>query len=136
MSLKVDKWTIETAQMKHTARRISMSNVAQNHLRKLAAIAGVDDYKSMLEGVQSDPAQYETLTDEQRDLYDVSSFVSVWAAFAACIVPYIHLEDWLAMDYQTIDKITEGVQSVNPHWFETPDQEKKTDEPLPKSMND
>jgi hypothetical protein len=131
-SIKIDKWTIETAQMKHSARKYSMNEVAQTFLRKQAAEYGIDDFQIFLASVRNDPASYETLTDNERDFNDLSSSVGVWATIAGCIKPYIPLSEWLGFDDLIVERLSTAAQEVNPHWFSTQDQEKKTNESPPK----
>jgi len=124
---KVMNWTIEEAQMKHVARKYSMSSVAQTYLRKTSAEAGIDDYKKLLEDLQGDPSKYDSLTDAERDFCDVSSSLGVWATVAGCVKPYISIDQWLALDYPTVELLSDTASEINPHWFAQPEQEKKTD---------
>lgn len=134
--MKIGKWTIEPAQMKHTARKYTMTSVVDSHLRKKAAEAGIGDYKKLLADVNADAAIYDTLTEKERNFYDDASMAGMWAMMGACIVPYIPLPEWLALDYETVEKLSNGVMEVNPHWFDQPDQEKKTEPQPPQSMNE
>jgi hypothetical protein len=132
-SIKIDKWTVETAQMKHAARKQSMSAVVQTFLRRAAAESGIDNYLDLIREVNSDADKYETLTEMERDFCDTASSAGMWAAVAGCVKPYIHLDEWLAFDDKTIEEISKAAMEINAHWFEQPGQEKKTDEPQPTS---
>lgn len=134
--LKFGQWTIETAQMKHTARKYSMATVAQTHLRKAAAIAGVADYQELLTTVRDNPEAYETLTEAEREFMDMSASVGVWSTVAACIKPYISIDEWLAFTENTVNELSGAAEKVNPHWFTLPEQEKKTDEQPPQSISE
>jgi hypothetical protein len=134
--VKIDKWTIETAQTKHTARKYTMTGVVDAFLRKQAAIAGIEDYKKFLKSAQDDPSLYDAMTEQEREFHDIASMAGMWVMFAACIVPYLPLAEWLALPFETLEKITDGVMAVNPHWFEQPDQEKKTEPQPPQSTNE
>lgn len=129
-SRKVDQWTVETAQMKHSARKYSMNAVAQKYLRVLAAECEIENYTELLQTVQATPEKYEELSEPEREFCDLSSSVGVWATVAGCIKPYIPLDEWLGFDDGKIEKLSTAVQELNPHWFVQADQEKKTDELL------
>lgn len=138
-SIKIEKWTIETAQMKHSARKYSMNSVAQTHLRKQAAEFGIADFREFLAGLQAEPEKYEQLSEPEREFSDLSSSVGVWASVAGCIKPYIQLEEWLTFDDKLVEKLSSAVQDLNPHWFEQADQadqEKKTSEEQTTSIED
>ena len=134
--MKVDKWTVQPAQMKHTARKYTMSSVVDSSLRRMAAEAGIADYKELLKHTQDNPEAYDGLTDAEREFYDTASLAGMWAMIAACIVPYIPLTERLTLPYETIEALSEAVMSENPHWFAQPDQEKKTEPQPPQSMNE
>ena len=133
---KYEQWTIETAQMKHTARKFSMSSVAQTFLRKRAAVIGLADYQAFLASVRDDSTAYESATEEERDFYDIASSVGLWSMVCACVKPYISLDQWLMFGEQTVQDLSGIVEEINPHWFTTPDQEKKTDELPPQSISE
>lgn len=125
-SEKVNGWTIETAQMKHTARKYSMTTVVQSWLRKASAAAGVADYQLTLAEIRDDAEKYESLTEAQRDFCDTAALAGMWATVAACVKPYITLEEWLKLPEESINDLSAAVERLNPHWFVAPDQEKKT----------
>lgn len=128
-SKQVDKWTIETAQMKHAARKESLNAVAQKYLRNRGAEIGiVGDIRDFLKNVSDNPEAYETLTESERDFNDISSSVGVWALVSACIKPYVSLNEWLTFDDRTVERLTLAVQEINGHWFILPGAEKKTNE--------
>jgi len=129
-SIKIGTWKIETAQMKHSARKYSMNTVAQTFLRKQAAEFGVEDFHIFLADLQANPEKYEQLSEPERELSDLSSSVGVWASVAGCIKPYIQLEEWLSFDDKQVEALSTAAQELNPHWFVVPDQEKKTNEQL------
>jgi len=133
---KVDKWTVETAQMKHSSRKVSMSDVAQKYLKRLAAEYGIDDFHEFLRGVRDNSESYETLSEKEREFYDTSSGAGAWAAIAGCVKPYISLEEWLTFNDKIIEKLSLAASELNPHWFEQPEQEKKTNEPQPIPTNE
>ena len=133
---KVEKWTVETALMKHSARKYSMNSVAQTYLRKQAGERGIEDFHLFLADLQTEPEKYEQLSEPEREFSDLSSSVGVWASVAGCIKPYIPLEEWLALDDKQVEILSEAAQTINPHWFVQPDQEKKTDEPPTTSTDD
>lgn len=133
---KVDKWTVETARMKHSSRKVSMSEIAQKFLAKLAAECEIRDFHEFLKGVRDNPESYETLSEKEREFYDTSSGAGAWAAIAGCIKPYIALVEWLGFEDKTIEALSIVASELNPHWFEQPGQEKKTDEPQPKSTSE
>jgi hypothetical protein len=126
--VKFEQWTIETAQMKHTARKSTMSSVAQNVLRRKAAECGIEDYQTFLSAVQTDAEVYETLTEPEREFCDMATSVGAWAVICACVKPYISADEWLGFNDRTIEGLSEAAMELNPHWFAQPDQEKKTDE--------
>jgi hypothetical protein len=128
---KVGAWTIETAQMKHTARKYSMTTVIQSWLRKNSAVAGVADYQATLAEIRDDPTVYENLTEAAREFCDRAALAGMWATVAACVKPYITLDSWLELPEESMNELTAAVERLNPHWFVSPDQEKKTDEPQP-----
>jgi hypothetical protein len=125
---KIDKWTLETAQMKHSARKYSCATVADSYLRKFAAECGIEDYKIFLVDMSLNSDMYSTVTEEQRNFSDISSSVGVWATIAGCIKPYINIDEWLGFDDKTVEKLATAAQELNSHWFIQPEQEKKTDE--------
>lgn len=125
---KVNGWTIETAQMKHTARKYSMTTVVQSWLRKASAAAGVADYQLMLSEIRDDAEKYEALTEAQRDFCDTAALAGMWSTVAACVKPYITLEEWLKLPEESVNDLSAAVERLNPHWFIAPDQEKKTSE--------
>lgn len=134
--VKVDKWVVVTATMNESIRRNSMLQVAAAYLRKTAQEAGFDDYKPIVELVQADPAQYDNLTDEQRRVYDLAMNAGLWAAVAGCIKPYIKLDEWLSLASEIVEALSSAANDKNPHWFEQPNKEKKTDEPPAKYTTD
>jgi hypothetical protein len=133
---KIEKWTIETAQMKHTSRKYSMSTVVQSYLRKKSAEYGIEDYQGFLKSVRDNPESYETLSEKEREFYDMSSGAGAWASVAGCIKPYIQLDEWFILGDALIEKLSTAANEINPHWFEQPEQEKKTDEPQPTSISE
>lgn len=135
-NMKVRGWTVETAQMKHTARKYSMATVAQSWLRKHAAIAGVDDYQGVLTSVRDDPETYDTLPEVTREFCDTASSVGVWTAVCACVRPYIGVDEWLSLDEGAVNELSAAVEQLNPHWFVAPDQEKKIEELQPTSTSE
>lgn len=132
-SKKIGVWIIETARMKHAARKNSMGATAQSYLRKKAADLGIEKYQELLQKVSDNPDLYETLTPSEMEFHDISAGVGVWALSAGCINPYIPLQEWLTLEDRIVEDLTTGVQEINPHWFELPAdvEEKKTDEPQP-----
>ena len=122
-SIKFEQWTIETAQMKHTARKSSMSSVAQTYLRKKAAEIGITDHQAFMVALSESPDIYEAITDEEREFCDVATSAGSWAGLCGCIKPYISLDEWLSFDDKTIEGLGLAVQELNPHWLAMPDQE-------------
>jgi hypothetical protein len=132
---KVGAWIVETAQMKHLTRKYSMSEVAQTHLRRLAAEYGVMDYQKFLTDLSDNPELYDQMREEEREFNDISSSIGVWVTIAACVKPYIPITEWLTLDDTTVNDLSTAVQEINPHWFTaTPLQEKKTKRTRKKSM--
>jgi len=121
-SRKFEKWTIETAQMKHTARKSSMASVVDTALRKKAAEYGIADYREFLKSAEK---RYEELTEEEREFCDFSNSTGSWAGLCGCVKPYISLDEWLSFSDKTIEGIGAAAMELNPHWFEVPNQEKK-----------
>lgn len=125
-SIKVQGWTVESAQMKHTARKYSMATVAQSWMRKHAATAGIADYQKTLEAVRDTPEAYETLSEPEREFCDLASTVGVWSAICGCVKPYISIDEWLGLDDGTVNDLSAACDKLNPHWLTSPEQEKKT----------
>lgn len=133
---KFEKWVIEKSLMKHNIRKVSMFSVAKSFLLKHAKELNIKDYESLIKSVQEDAEKYETLSEKERDFCDTASTVGVWATVAACIKPYINLSEWLNLTEDQANGITDAVMEKNPHWFEIPDQEKKTDSKVTTSTSD
>lgn len=132
-NLKVDRWTVETAQMKHTSRKYTMASVSQSWLRKFAAECGVDDYQKLLEDFRDNPETYEAMTEPEREFCDTASSVGVWTTIGACVRPYIGIDEWLKLPEDTVNGLAEAVEKLNPHWLVVPDQEKKIKKSRPRS---
>lgn len=132
-SVKVDRWTVETAQMKHTSRKYTMATVSQSWLRNFAAECGIEDYQKLLESFREDPGTYDAMTEAERDFCDTASSVGVWTTIAACVRPYISIDEWLGLPEDTINGLAEAVERLNPHWLAVPDQEKKIKKSRPRS---
>jgi hypothetical protein len=126
--VKIDRWVVVTATMNESVRRNSMLQVAAAHLRKTAQAGGLDDYRPTIESVQTNPAQYDALTDMEREIYDLAMNAGLWAAVAGCVKPYIKLDEWLALPAEIVEALSSAANDKNPHWFDQPNQEKKTDE--------
>jgi len=133
---KFEKWTIETAQMKHSARKNSNNLVADAWLRKFSAEYEIDDFRKFLQDIQEQPEKYGEITEREREFCDIAASVSSWIILTGCIKPYITIDEWLTFDDPTITALFSAAQELNPHWFEIPDQEKKTDETQLKSTSD
>lgn len=134
--VKIEKWVVVTATMNESIRRNSMLQVAAAYLKKQARIIGLEDYKPIVEAVQEDAAQYDNLPDDHRELYDLAMNAGLWSAVAGCIKPYIKLDEWLLLPSATVEALSSAANDKNPHWFENPDQEKKTEPTPPESISE
>lgn len=132
---KIEKWTIETAQMKHAVRLNSMNSVADSYLQKQATERGIDKFKDLIKNIVGHPEIYDGLSDDEREYVDLASTVGMWPTVAACVKPYITLDEWILMDYAIVMKLAEAAQEHNPQWFSpTEPQEKKTKRQPKKSL--
>lgn len=126
--IKVDKWTVNRATIENSVRKTTVSGVAHNYLKNKAQEYGVENYAEFIKDVDSNPERYEEITERERDFFDLSKSVASWAAISPCIKPYMSIRDWLALDESILDGLANAVMEENPHWFASPEQEKKTDE--------
>lgn len=62
--------------------------------------------------------------------------MAVYPLIAGCVSPLITVDEFMEMPEQELDALTVVVMELNPHWFEIPDQEKKTETPPIESMSD
>ena len=109
---KFEKWTIETAQMKHASRKYSMTTVAQSHIRKMSAEYGIEDYQEFLKDLRDVPENYDSLTEPQREFSDLASSVGSWSAICGCVKPYISIDEWLSLDEDTITALGDAVKEL------------------------
>lgn len=122
----IGKWTVSSASIQQTVRKASLVGVLDAYLRKEAEKYAIENYKSLLENIQSNPSSYDTISENEREFYDMSAGLGTWI-MSACISPYIPLVEWLNIDETTLDELLTAVRELNPHWFDiTPEQEKKT----------
>src|SRR5574343_568829 len=92
---------------------------------------GIENHSELVQSVTAEPERYNDLTDEQRDFIDLSQSAGAWAMICGCVKPYIKLDEWLTLGDESIDAISSAVIETNPHWFSTPEKEKKTEaEPM------
>jgi hypothetical protein len=94
----------------------------------MSAEYGIEDYQEFLKDLRDVPENYDSLTEPQREFSDLASSVGSWSAICGCVKPYISIDEWLSLDEDTITALGDAVKELNPHWFEMPDTEKKTDE--------
>ena len=136
---KIGKWTVKPAVLNDAMRKSVMADVAKAYLIKEAAKAKIEDFESLVNTLRDNPAMYETVTEKEREFYDMSRVVSVWVMVAGCVKPYITIDEWRGMDDAQVEEISTAAMEINPHWFEapkTPEQEKKTGEILIESTPD
>jgi len=133
---KVGQWNVLVSTNDMAFRKMAMADVFQGYLRKQADISHIENYAGLLEEVSKDPTKYETLTDDERDFYDMSRSVSVWMAVTACVRPYISIDEWRKLNDTDVNELSEAAMELNPHWFALPDAEKKTKKRLRKSTTD
>lgn len=128
---KIGKYTIKPAVLNDAMRKSVMADVAKAYLTKQAAQSKIEDFETFVGTVRDDPSKYETITEKEREFYDLSRTVSVWVAVAGCVKPYITIDEWRGLEDAQVTDISTAAMEINPHWFEvpkTPEQEKKTDE--------
>lgn len=132
---EIGQYKVHAAKVKHSARKMSMQNALNLHLDRLAASLEVD--RAILKDLHGNAALYETLTDAQREFCDAAQGLGSWVVIAACIEPFITMQQWLEISEATLDELSRVVQELNPHWFgATPEQEKKTNATPPQSTSD
>jgi hypothetical protein len=66
---------------------------------------------------------------------ELKDFLFVWPFVAGCTTPLISIEQFLEIPEAIVEELSKAAMEVNPHWFEVPDQEKKTEEPQTESTN-
>jgi len=103
---KIGKYTVSQAGLIHSVRRMNM----------------MKEIQAKIEG--------GGLPDE------VTAAIAVYPHIAGCIEPRFTIEQMLQMPEQEIDKLTQAVMDLNPHWFELPPEEKKSDPELTNSTTD
>ena len=55
--------------------------------------------------------------------------LAVYPHIAGCVEPRISIDEFMQMPETELDKLTAAAMELNPHWFELPDEEKKTETP-------
>lgn len=128
---KIGKWTVKPAVLNDAMRKSVMADIAKAYLIKEAAKAKIEDFENLANTLRDNPAMYETVTEKEREFYDMSRVISVWVMVAGCVKPYITIDEWRGMDDAQVEEISTAAMEINPHWFEapkTPEQEKKTGE--------
>lgn len=58
---------------------------------------------------------------------DTVTALSIYPHIAGCVTPIISVNAFLEIPEQELDELSKVAMELNPHWYEIPDQEKKTD---------
>lgn len=104
-SVRIAPYTVVEAAVYEAIRRVSLA----------------DKIKMWIEENTTDP--------------DMITAVGIYPHIAACTQPLMSIEEYFEIPETMLDQLTRAAMELNPHWFEVPDQEKKTDEPLSKSTD-
>ena len=64
---------------------------------------------------------------------DTLKALSIYPLIYGCVTPSLSIEDFLNTPEQELDKLTQAIMELNPHWFALPEEEKqkKTSETRP-----
>ena len=60
---------------------------------------------------------------------EAEQILGLYPHIAGCAWPIISIEQFLELPETMLDELSNAAMEINPHWFVSPDQEKKTDEP-------
>ena len=60
---------------------------------------------------------------------EAAQILALYPHIAGCSWPIIPIEQFLEIPEVLLDELSNAAMKLNAHWFITPDQEKKTDEP-------
>ncbi|MFI3199757.1 MAG: hypothetical protein QX196_15700 [Methylococcaceae bacterium] len=64
---------------------------------------------------------------------EAEQILGLYPHIAGCAWPIILIEQFLELPETMLDELSQAAMKLNAHWFASPDQEKKTDEPQPTS---
>ena len=70
-----------------------------------------DEYTAMIAAVQE---KGETATDEDVERLQA---LAIWPQVAACVTPLLDMDAWLQTPLDTIGKLREAAEMLNPLWF-------------------
>lgn len=77
----------------------------------------------------------ELAEKEDRD-EELIQALGIFPHIAGCITPVISMTEFLQIPETVLDELSQAAMELNPHWFVTPDQEKKTKKKPPKSSKE
>ncbi len=126
--ITVDKWTVHRATVENSVRKTTVSSVAHNFLKIKAKEYGIENYTKFIEEIDSNLERYDEITERERDYFDLAKSIASWAAISPCIKPYLAIREWLELGEDILDGLANAAMAENPHWFSSPEQEKKTSE--------
>jgi len=103
---KIEGYTVIEAAMREAVRKINMARSVEAYVK-----ARPDDI-------------------------ELSQVLALYPLIFGCTSPLLTIEQYLEVPEKVLNDLVNAAMELNPHWFEFPDQEKKTNEqPMTSSEN-